>query len=500
MPKKQYFSYIRVSTQRQGLTGTSLAEQQASIERFAQTWDLSISKRFEERETAAKQGRPVFLDMLRQLRQQKADGLIIHKIDRSARNLKDWADLGSLIDSGLEVHFASEGLDLRSRGGRLSADIQAVVASDYIRNLREETKKGLYGRLKQGLFPFPAVTGYLDMGQGKPKLIDPNTGPLVRKAFELYSKGTWGLIDLSDHLFQLGLRNKQGRRITSNRLSEILHNPFYTGVIRIKTAGELFPGIHEPLIAKSLFDLVQRILDGKNIHKKQRHFYAFRRFIRCINCSYNLVPEIQKHRVYYRCHTKNCLAHCLREDFVNDTLLTKLKKIEFSDGEYEELKRLANSARFQFEDISKRRKAEILLQQSKIRNRQSRLIDAYMEGVIDKEAYLEKKNHLATEEHSLKEQLKAVEATAAVSTNALGEFLELANSAYLSYKAGNGEQRRELVKIMTSNFTSDGKSVFIKLEKPFEIVAEREQITSGGPYRDRTGRLLLAKQALYQMS
>jgi len=56
--------------------------------------------------------------------------------------LRDWADLGELIDAGVEVHFATESLDLHTRGGRLSADIQAVVAADYIRNLREETRKG----------------------------------------------------------------------------------------------------------------------------------------------------------------------------------------------------------------------------------------------------------------------------------------------------------------------------------------------------------------------
>ena len=32
-----------------------------------------------------------------------------------ARNLKDWADLGELIDQGIEVHFANEGLDLHLR-------------------------------------------------------------------------------------------------------------------------------------------------------------------------------------------------------------------------------------------------------------------------------------------------------------------------------------------------------------------------------------------------
>jgi site-specific DNA recombinase len=84
MPNKKYFSYIRVSTQRQGQFGTSLTEQKAAIERHAQKFNLTITKYFEERETAAKLGRPVFLEMLKALRKGTANGVIIHKIDRSA--------------------------------------------------------------------------------------------------------------------------------------------------------------------------------------------------------------------------------------------------------------------------------------------------------------------------------------------------------------------------------------------------------------------------------
>src|SRR5207253_10483655 len=128
-------------------------------------------------------------------------GLVIHKIDRSARNLKDWADLGEMIDRGVEVHFANEGIDLNSRGGRLSADIQAVVAADFIRNLREETKKGFYGRLKQGILPMPAPVGYLNVGPGMPKAVDPVKGPLVRQAFDLYASGKYSLDLLVDEMF-----------------------------------------------------------------------------------------------------------------------------------------------------------------------------------------------------------------------------------------------------------------------------------------------------------
>src|SRR4029450_11873410 len=148
---KNYLGYVRVSTAKQGEQGVSLQEQREAIVRYAERNGLGIMEWFEERETAAKRGRPIFAKMLKLLKRGKASGVIIHKIDRSARNLKDWADLGQLIDEGIDVRFSQESLDLNTRGGRLSADIQAVVAADFIRNLREETRKGFYGRLKQGL-------------------------------------------------------------------------------------------------------------------------------------------------------------------------------------------------------------------------------------------------------------------------------------------------------------------------------------------------------------
>ncbi len=105
---------------------------------------LEITRWFEERETASQTGRRGFAEMLRLLRLKTAQGAIIHKIDRSMRNLEDWAEVGKLVDSGVQIHFATENVDLKTVAGRLSADIQAVVAAHYSRNLQEEVKKGLY--------------------------------------------------------------------------------------------------------------------------------------------------------------------------------------------------------------------------------------------------------------------------------------------------------------------------------------------------------------------
>jgi len=482
MSSLKYFAYVRVSTVRQGQIGTSLTEQRSAIERYARNFNLPIIKEFEERETAAKQGRPVFLQLVKALKQGKANGVIMHKIDRSARNLKDWADLGEMIDKGVEVHFANESLDLHSRGGRLSADIQAVVASDYIRNLREETKKGIYGRLKQGLFPFRAVVGYKDAGAGKPKTIDPIAAPLVKRAFELYSSGNWGLNDLVEEMYCLGLRSRGGRKVTRNGLATILHNPFYMGVIHIKKTDEMFVGQHQPIISKKLFDYVQDILEGKNHKKKQRHFFIFSKHIICSNCRNKLIAETQKGIIYYRCHTKQCEQKTIREDVIEEKFAEILKNIKFTETETEFFKQQIEESDWQIFKLAKEQKIELENKLLETKNRLSRLADAYMDNVFDEETYRLKKNDLIMEQKEIEEKLLTLNRNPNNSINLMKEFLELVNSAYLSYKKAIDVEKRDLVKTVTSNFEVKEKSVEFKLNLPFQIVAEREIVPNGSPY------------------
>jgi site-specific DNA recombinase len=485
MSSKKYFAYIRVSTVRQGQTGTSLAEQRASIERHAGRWSLEIIKEFEEQETAAKRGRPVFISMLRDLKRGLADGVVMHKIDRSARNLRDWVELGELIDRGIEVRFANENLDLYSRGGRLSADIQAVVAADYIRNLREEVKKGFYGRIKQGFFPMPAPVGYLDRGAGKAKAIDPVRGPLVKKAFELYASGNYGLRALCRKLNELGLQTKFGKKMTSARMSAFLRNPFYMGIIRLKTSDEVFIGQHAPLVSRKLFDVVQNILDGKKVVPQiTSHEFLFRKLLTCVLCKYHLVGERQKGNVYYRCHTMGC-RQSIKEEIIDSALADVLKALSFEKAEMDEFRKwYEQKHRTKQSDIENQRRIfKLKLEQSEARL--SRLTDALVDNLIEEEIYTEKKNNLVLATKELKEKLATVETNELEALSKTEKFLELVNSAYSSYKSANYTNRRNLVQTVTSNFFVNEKSVSIKLNLPFELVINRKGVRSGGPFRNR---------------
>jgi site-specific DNA recombinase len=483
---KEFFSYVRVSTTRQGEEGVSLQQQKDANENCALRRGIKISEVFEEQETAAKRGRPVFTRMLKLLKAGKASGVIMHKIDRSARNLKDWADLGELIDSGVEVFFANESLDLRSRGGRLAADIQAVVAADYIRNLREETLKGFYGRLKQGLTPMPAPLGYLNHGKGKRKTPDPATAPLVRKAFELYATGAFSLDGLVEKMCDLGLRSKTGKKVGRNSMSLLLNRRFYLGEIEIKKTGQRFNGNHEPLIEPALFERVQEILMGRYPKRNKIHDFVFRRLFACDSCGYSLIGEIRKGHVYYRCHNKKCPTTSVRETEIDRVLEALFSGLQFSDFEKAEFTESIKLVTQSWAESKHRVETVLRADLEQIGTQAERLLEVYMDGVLEKRLYEQKKVEIETKRRDIERKLNDSGPITQRSIRSLENFLELAGNAYLLYKTASKEKKRELLENLTSDRVVNAKNITITLNPVALAVAGRPKYADGSPARDTT--------------
>lgn len=483
---KKVFGYIRVSTVKQG-EGVSLIEQKEAIKKHAEKYRLEIIEWFEEKVTAAKKGRPLFNKMIQKTKEGEADGIIIHKIDRGARNLSDWTRIGDLLDQGVEVHFAHENIDLQQRSGRLSADIQAVIASDYIRNLRDEAVKGLYGRLKQGIYPFGAPLGYLDTGKGKVKAVDPIKGPLVKQAFELYATQKYSLRTLTSKLYSMGLRNKQEKKINIANLSKILNNPFYKGLIRVK--GRYFDGKHEPLISAVLFRKVQLILSGKANHRGNKFFFAFRRMIRCRHCNYLLVGERQRGHVYYRCHTPGCQTKTIREERVGLLLRKVFEGISLLPGESKILNKMLNKIEEQWKNKIKEFEKSFGLQLDQIESRISRLTDAYVDNLIDKEVMIERRENLLEEKQIIQAKKQEVLNNPGASINKARNFLEHVKDVANTYDNGNLEEKRELIETVTSNIHTEGKNLIIAIRSPFFELFNRHTVSSSGLERD-TARTL----------
>ena len=489
-----YFAYTRVSTEKQG-EGVSLVEQRAAIQALAGRMGVEITRWFEERQTAAKKGRPVFGEMMRLLRSGRADGLLMHRIDRSARNLRDWVAVGDLADDGIDVRFVIDQVDLNTRGGRITADIQAVIAADYVRNLREESLKGIYGRYKQGLLPLPAPIGYLDCGGGKPKEIDPLKGPLVKEAFELYATGEYSLESLRQKMHERGLRNTRDGPITKNNIAHILRNRFYAGTLVYKRTGELFEGQHAALVTKKLFETVQGRLNRRAVKGISKHNFLYRRLLRCALCSRFMVGERQKGRVYYRCHNRACETTTVREDVLESHIQQHLRSIKLDDELVEEILREAESlveAEKRESETNRRTQAACL---AKAKSQLSSLTAAFVSREIDQLSYDVTKADLI-------ERIEALDGTDGKSESDLLDevrsVLELFRSAQLSYESGNRESKLDTVKSTCSNLTVARREPFVELRNPFRRAASSPCVLSGAP--DRGGSRTLCPKQLAQLT
>lgn len=481
MKRNEVFGYIRVSDTKQ-IDGASLSAQQKAIEEYALKNHLNIIRWFEETKTAAKRGRPKFTEMLSLLKSGKASGVIMHKIDRSARNLHDWASVGDLIDNGIQVHFAHESLDMTERGGRLSADIQAVMASDYVRNLKQEIRKGINGRLNSGIYPFGAPVGYVNNGKGQLKTIDYNKSPLIKTAFELYLTGKFNMRSLSKKISELGLRNHNNKPICKNGLTRILNNPFYIGLMKVKD--KLYEGNHEPLIKIEVFQEVQLMLKSRTTSSGLKHFYKFRRLLKCGYCNYKMPGEYQKGNIYYRCQTKNCPTKTIREDSIENQIKKYIGKIALTEAENDMLVENAMNDYSFDETQSKMASIRIKKDIESIQIKEDKLLDMLLEDRIESNGYESKRDKLLLQKIKLKEEYnESIKSKTSIS-NRLLNFLELCRNTVNTYEKALSEQKRELVKITTSNLTVFGKKLEILPSEPFSIIANRHFLLSSAHTKD----------------
>jgi site-specific DNA recombinase len=361
------------------------------------------------------------------------------------------------------------------------------VAADYIRNLREETRKGFYGRLKQGLYPLGAPLGYLDMGGGKPKAIDPEKGPLVRSAFALYASGRYTLKNLAREMEKRGLRTRAGKPVSVTSLWQILRNPFYAGVIRLRKTEERFAGVHEPIVPIPLFERVEAILHGKTNARPVRHAFLFRRLFKCRHCCRSLIGESRKGHVYYRCHGADCPLSCHREENLAARVMTALARLEFTEEKAAALQDGLARVKAEWTERQAKEVQAIDLALAQVRSRLGRLTDAYLDQAVERDLFEERKNDLVSLRRKLEDRREALSSLQVEALSRVECFLDLARSASLLYEAGSPQGRRRLVEELTSNRTVDGKNVEVKLQSDYQVLADWQPVQSGAPERNGDG-------------
>jgi len=146
-------AYLRVSTDKQADKGVSLDAQRAKVEAYAQLYDLTlVDVVVDAGESAKSLNRPGLERALATLNAGKADALLVVKLDRLTRSVRD---LGTLIEEhfgpkGSALLSVSEQIDTRSAAGRLVLNILGSVSAWEREAIGERTSAAMQHKAKQG--------------------------------------------------------------------------------------------------------------------------------------------------------------------------------------------------------------------------------------------------------------------------------------------------------------------------------------------------------------
>jgi len=354
MPKqkqtKQCAIYTRVSTDAQAEKDFSSCEsQEEKVRTFIQSQnDWHVAKVYTDAGfTGANTKRPALQELLEDIKQNKIDIVLSYKIDRLTRSPKDFYQLIEFFEQN-NVSFISttERFDTSTPSGRLLRNIMLTFAQFERELASERTKDKLVERAKKGFFNGGVVPfGY--QRKDKKLIIVKKQAEIIKLIFETYLKNS-----SVDEVYQLlkikDIKTRQGNNFTKGLLARVLRNPIYAG--KIKYSGNLYQGIHKPIISEELFELAQ------NAHKKRiRKYRIYRKFllgglIKCNECGSFMSPCFtNKHKkgklkryYYYRCTStsKKSWGHCpLKEvpaDRIEQYLLENLERISM-DNNYIEM-------------------------------------------------------------------------------------------------------------------------------------------------------------------
>ena len=468
------------------MEGYSIPAQLKLLKEYAAAEGFTVVHEYVDAETAKQTGRANFGDMVRWLRTNSASRVIlVEKTDRLYRNLRDWVTIEEL---GADIHLVKEGsvLSSNSRSSeKFIHGIKVLMAKNFIDNLREEVKKGMEEKAKQGGWPTVAPLGYRNVGDDNGKRViepDPDMAPLVAKMFEWYALGGLALRDLAKKAQRAGLRyRKSGKSVPKSTVHKILRNPIYMGEFEWK--GRRYQGNHQALVSRELWERVQYTLDGRNAskHRRVKHNFAFSGLIACGHCGCSMVGEIKKQRyIYYHCteYKRKCGEPYVREEVLEEKFAALLGELTFDD---EILDWIRHALRESHTEERREHEAAVKHLRNEYDRLQRRIHGAYvdkLDGVIDVVSY----ENMAAEWKAEQDRcLRDIERHQCADRAYLEEgvrLIELAQNAKKLFEKQEAREKRRLLNFLVSNCSWRNRELSVTLRQPFDLIARTTKIDS----------------------
>lgn len=489
---KQFVALARVSSREQEREGFSLEVQEDALKRYAETHDGKIVKFFKIAETASKgEERKSFRELVTYAKKNAPglDGILFYKVDRAARNLFDYVELERL-ESEYGVPFISVSQPTDSNpAGRMMRRTLANMASFYTEQQSVDVREGLQRRIQEGWFVGKAPYGYKNVrknGRGIVE-IDPESGPHVRRIFELFAYHNLTLDSLSAKLDEENRRFRESfPKFPRSSLHNILRDRAYIGELEFR--GQWYPGKHEPLTDRATWDRVQALLGG-HVYQSHEMTYAGDR-ITCGHCGHPITGEKKtkrtkngdRHYIYYRCTYYNVKDHPrtrVTEADIDRQVLAIFQKMRIENEEVREwVRAVLQSQTKDSQADSLAQRAEVQRQWTLAIQQQNRIVDMRINHEIDADIFAGKQTELRDRIAGLKLQLDVIDRSHDEMCDLAVKVFELSQALATKWLTADYATKRRILEIVFLNCRLDDVTLVPTIRKPFDVIAEGLLVSS----------------------
>lgn len=353
----KYINYNRKSREDKNAQILSLTSQKEWCEEIRKQRHLLVSEVLEEAKSAkTPYKRDQFDYLVRQLKGNKAQGIICWKLDRLARNPEEAGIILGMLKRGEIQHIITNEREYRPEDNSIISYVDFSMADQFTRDLGKNVKRGLDKKIELGWRSGNVPLGYLN---SKTKLKgeqdihnDPERFSIVKQTLHTMLTGNYSVPKLLEIVNnQLGLltiatRRYPSRKIHLTHLYGILSNPFYYGWFPWRNADtgliEWKKGKHEAIITPEEFDRIQFLIGRKGRPRPKTHKFAFTGLMRCscggtITCEEKFKKQKNgntHHYIYYHCGRKinpDCVEKSVELKSFNKQVDEILEKMTISE-------------------------------------------------------------------------------------------------------------------------------------------------------------------------
>jgi site-specific DNA recombinase len=434
--------YARYSTDLQD--ERSIDDQITLCRTFAEREDLTVVREYSDaaRSGASMHGRSGLLDLMADAKHGAFDVVLVEALDRISRDMEDLA--------GIHKRLSFMGIEIRAlHDGQVTSvlvGLRGLVGQLFREDNAKKVRRGLAGRIKQGLSAGGRSYGYRPDPMNKGKLIIvPEEAAVVLRIFESFDAGK-SPRTIAGELNEEGIPPPRGTKWNAStingsagRCNGTLRNPLYNGVmvwnrVRMPHApdtGRRVPRVNPNdqwdasavpeyrIIPADLFERVQRTKKDKANEppgKQQKPKRLLSGLLRCGACGsgMSVFGKDRSRRVRIRCSAHRESGSCpdpktfyldVVEEVVVNSLLCNLHDPEVVTAYVQEY--LAERTRLAAEAVNRRSALErkIAVQQREI----DRIVDAVAKGLMEAEEIGDRIKLAKVVRNQLKEELASVD-------------------------------------------------------------------------------------------